>query len=112
MLYILLQQEDQGNDLIVSEIDLILILYSNSIEELCKTDLFGINVLADDGKTALHIATANKKLSCVQILIKYGASVEIEDAVENLTPLMWACKQGGELDCISALLKGIIIVIA
>lgn len=47
----------------------------------------------NSGRTALHIAAYTGDLKCVEMLLKYGASVNALDQLHH-TPLFRACEMG------------------
>lgn len=53
------------------------------------------NVIERRGKTALHIAAANKKLQVIKLLVKYKPSLDLRDKYGR-TPLIWATSSGNE----------------
>jgi ankyrin repeat protein len=52
-----------------------------------------VNFKDDDGVTSLHYATMSNYLDCVQMLVKGGAIVEIDDN-SGRSALIWAFMQG------------------
>lgn len=56
------------------------------------------------GFTALHYAVTQKKLGMVKLLIKYGASLEVKDAL-GFTPLFYACGRAANVEIAKYLIE-------
>ncbi|KAJ6652778.1 hypothetical protein lerEdw1_010632 [Lerista edwardsae] len=52
-----------------------------------------VNLVNDDGSTALHLATIACQPQCVKVLLQHGANVDCVDG-QNRTPLHWAALSG------------------
>ena len=52
-----------------------------------------VHVTNKTGGTALHLAAYSGHVSCVELLLQYGACVNTADTL-NCTPLFGACERG------------------
>ena len=62
-----------------------------------------VNIVTEDGYTALHIACQNSSASCIPLLINAGANVNAVTKSGHCSP--WACEQNS-FQCISPLING------
>ncbi|CAF3964350.1 unnamed protein product [Rotaria sp. Silwood2] len=72
---------------------------SNEAEDQIIHEKFGLASINRMNKSRfypLHLAVLNDHLNCVQVLLKYGANVDICTSASSgkLTPLMLACQKG------------------
>jgi ankyrin repeat protein len=74
----------------------------NSVKRLLSTGC-NVDLRADDGSTALHCAARTGQTAVLQMLISYGADLNVENH-RGWNPLFDAVV-GGHLDCISLLLE-------
>ncbi|CAF4208377.1 unnamed protein product [Rotaria sp. Silwood2] len=82
---------------------------SNEADDLAEYQNFGlasINRMNKRKRCPLHLAAGNNHLQCVEVLIQYGATVDIFTSAskEKLSPLMFACRHG-YLDIVKCLIK-------
>ena len=71
--------------------------------QLVKWYVSYINDLNDQGVSALHLAAVEGNLSCIDILAKNGADVDIVD-VQNTTPLEYAVRSA-QFDAAALLIR-------
>uniref|UniRef100_A0A0D9X2F9 Uncharacterized protein n=1 Tax=Leersia perrieri TaxID=77586 RepID=A0A0D9X2F9_9ORYZ len=76
----------------------------DDMEEVVALFSAGVPLDSTDsqGRTALHMASANGHLAVVEYLIQNGANVNAKNS-ENNTPLHWACLNG-HIEVIKALI--------
>lgn len=66
----------------------------------------GVDVhIAKDGITPLHLAAKNGKIEIVKFLIKRGANVNAQSAINKLTPLHCAAVRKNNKEIIEILIK-------
>ena len=73
--------------------NLINFIESNNIEKIIEyldKDISKINMLNENGVSALHIAVINGRLDIINILLKYGANPNITSLDKKQTPLHFA----------------------
>ena len=71
--------------------------------QLVKWYVSYINDLNDQGVSALHLAAVEGNLSCIDILAKNGADIDIVDA-QNTTPLEYAVRSA-QFDAAALLIR-------
>ena len=82
---------------------------SNDIEDETVNNTFGLASINRMNKTRfypVHLAVLENHLNCLEILVEYGANVEVPTSTASgkLTPLMLAC-QKGYLDIVKYLIE-------
>ncbi|CAF1574984.1 unnamed protein product [Rotaria sp. Silwood1] len=82
---------------------------SNEAEDMAEYQKYGlasINRMNTAKQCPLHLAVINNHIECAEVLIHYGATIDVFTSVskEKLTPLMFAC-QHGFLDIVKYLIK-------
>ena len=78
----------------------------NDVDELTRImhkEEIDVNHQSPSGLTALHYAAAEGSFECLQLLIEYGAEVELVD-LQGCSALDFAVR-GGHFDCASFLIK-------
>ncbi|CAF2821950.1 unnamed protein product [Rotaria sp. Silwood2] len=75
----------------------------SNIEQTSVTLRLYIDAQNEDGKTPLHLASEQGHISCIEILLNYGANVLIENYLGQL-PLHVAI-QNGHSQCVDLLIK-------
>lgn len=78
----------------------------NDVDELTRImqkEEIDVNHQSPSGLTALHYAAAEGSFECLQLLIDYGAEVELLDS-QGCSALDFAVR-GGHFDCASFLIK-------
>ncbi|CAF3833248.1 unnamed protein product [Rotaria sordida] len=82
---------------------------SNEPDDLAEYQKYGlasINRMNTAKQCPIHLAVINNHIECIEVLIQYGATIDIFTSVskEKLTPLMFAC-QNGFLNIVKCLIK-------
>ena len=75
----------------------------DELERIMHKEDIDVNHQSPSGLTALHYAAAEGSFECLQVLIGYGAEVELLDS-QGCTALDFAVR-GGHFDCASYLIK-------
>ena len=78
--------------------------YGSCLEVLLNYTTVKLNEPYKDGRTLLHYAVETNRLDFVEVLLKYGASLDVYTVTRQLTPVHVAVRNGCEV-CVALLLN-------
>ncbi|VFQ59350.1 unnamed protein product [Cuscuta campestris] len=105
---IFVEEEEDGGIIVEEETELkqvVIAVERGDVESLrqCLANLSSIDQPLEDGDTALHLSCLYGKLSCVELLLDKGASLEAKDE-DGAIPLHDACA-GGFIEIVRLLIN-------